>query len=255
LPAVISRTWLVWCLAEMGTFAEGLVHGEEAIRIAEGVDHPYSLISAYYGLGLLHLRQGDLHQAIPMLERSLRLCQDATIPDLWPGVASFLGSAYALSGRLAEALPLLAQAVEQTATSRHMAGHAAQLTRLGEAHLLADHPAEAMALVQRALELARQHRERGDEAWALRLLGGISARQKPAEAEPAEAHYRQALALAAELGMRPLVAHCQYALGTLYAKLGRREQACTELTSAMKLYHGMEMTFWLVQAEAAFTRE
>jgi class 3 adenylate cyclase/tetratricopeptide (TPR) repeat protein len=255
LPAVISRTWLVWCLAELGAFAEGLVHGEEAVRIAEGVDHPYSLVTAYYGLGLLHLRQGDLHQAIPILERSLRLCQDATIPDLWPGVGSFLGSAYALLGRLGEALPLLAGAVEQTAATRHMAGHAAQLTRLGEAHLLAGRPAEAIALVQRALELARQHREQGDEAWALRLLGGISARHKPAEAEPAEVHYRQALALAAELGMRPLVAHCHRALGTLYAKLGRREQAYAELTSAMKLYRAMEMTFWLVQTEAAFTRE
>ena len=51
--------------------------------------------------------------------------------------------------------------------------------------------------------------------------------------EQAEAHYRQALALAEELGMRPLQAHCHRGLGTLYAKIGRREQARAELSAAI----------------------
>jgi hypothetical protein len=67
----------------------------------------------------------------------------------------------------------------------------------------------------------------------------------------AEAHYQQALALATELGMRPLVAHCHLGLGSLYTTTDRREQACTALSTAMALYHAMAMTFWLPQAEAA----
>jgi tetratricopeptide (TPR) repeat protein len=69
--------------------------------------------------------------------------------------------------------------------------------------------------------------------------------------EEAEAHYRQALALAEELGMRPLQAHCQLGLGTLYATIGQREQACTELSAAIALYRDMDMTLWLSRAEAA----
>ncbi len=69
--------------------------------------------------------------------------------------------------------------------------------------------------------------------------------------QQAEAHYRQALALAEELGMRPLLAHCHLGLGTLYAKIGRREQARAELSTAIELYRAMDMTFWLPQAEAA----
>ena len=61
------------------------------------------------------------------------------------------------------------------------------------------------------------HQERGHQAYALRLLGEIAARREPPEVEQAEAHYRQALALAEELGMRPLQAHCHLGLGTLYA--------------------------------------
>jgi hypothetical protein len=43
-------------------------------------------------------------------------------------------------------------------------------------------------------------------------------------------------------------------LGTLYAKTGQREQARTELSTAIDLYHAMEMTFWLPQAEAALAQ-
>ena len=74
---------------------------------------------------------------------------------------------------------------------------------LGEAQLLAGRLEEAHALAERALALARAHQERGNEAYALRLLGEIAARGDPSEHTQAEVHYRQALALAEELGMRP----------------------------------------------------
>ena len=47
--------------------------------------------------------------------------------------------------------------------------------------------------------MAHTHRERGNQAYALRLLGQIYARHDPPEIESATIHYRQALALADEL--------------------------------------------------------
>jgi tetratricopeptide (TPR) repeat protein len=121
-------------------------------------------------------------------------------------------------------------------------------------HLLAGHLEEAHALTERTLALAREHQERGNQAYALRLLGEIAEGRDPPESTQAETHYRQALALAEELGMRPLQAHCHRSLGTLYAMTGQREQARAELDTAMTLYRVMDMTFWLPQAEAALTR-
>jgi Flp pilus assembly protein TadD len=54
--------------------------------------------------------------------------------------------------------------------------------------------------------------------------------------------------------MRPLQAHCHRGLGTLYAKIGRLEQARAELSTAIELYRAMEMTFWLPQTEAALAQ-
>jgi hypothetical protein len=67
----------------------------------------------------------------------------------------------------------------------------------------------------------------------------------------AETRYQQALVLADELGMRPLLAHCHRGLGTFYATIGRPEQAQAELSTALALYRAMDMTFWRPQAEAA----
>jgi Flp pilus assembly protein TadD len=69
-----------------------------------------------------------------------------------------------------------------------------------------------------------------------------------------EAHYQQALTLAEELGMRPLLAHCHLGLGLLYSQTGRVEQARTALATAIDLCHTMDMTFWLLQAEAALAQ-
>jgi tetratricopeptide (TPR) repeat protein len=149
---------------------------------------------------------------------------------------------------------LLERAIEQATSSDIMARRALQLSTLGEAHLHAGRLEEASTLAARALEHARTYQERGHEAYALRLLGEIATHQDLPEIEPAEHHYRQALALAEALGMRPLVAHCHLGLGSLYAKTGQREQAHAELSAAIDLYRAMDMTFWLPQAEAALVQ-
>ena len=85
-------------------------------------------------------------------------------------------------------------------------------------------------------------------------VSSATLQRDPLEVAPTEAYYQQALALAEELGMRPLVAHCHYGLGRLYHQAGRGVQARTAMTAAIDLYHAMDMTFWLSQAEAALVQ-
>ena len=92
------------------------------------------------------------------------------------------------------------------------------------------------------------------EGRALYQLGVVKAHAAPPDTEQAAAHYRQALALADALGMRPLQAHCHRGLGTLYAQRGRWEQGHTELSTALTMYRTMDMTFWLPETEAALAQ-
>jgi tetratricopeptide (TPR) repeat protein len=254
LPAVTSRVHLAGCHAELGLFAEGRTLGDASLRIAEAVDHPASLMMASGWLGLLALRQGDLSRALPLLQRAVGLCQDADLPVYFPWMAAPLVVAYTLCGRVAAAVPLLTQALEQTMAVERVDFQAFCRLFLGEAQLLAGHLEEAHALAAHALEQARTRQEQSHQAYALGLLGDIAARREPPASAQAEEYYRQALALAEELGMRPLQAHCHRSLGTLYATTGQREQARAELSTAIEFYRGMEMTFWLPQAEAALAQ-
>ena len=90
----------------------------------------------------------------------------------------------------------------------------------------------------------------GATAWALRLLGDITAHRDPPDLESAEGHYNQALALANEFGMRPLQAHCHFGLGKLFHRTGDRAKAAEHLTIAATMYREMDMRVWLEKAEA-----
>jgi Tetratricopeptide repeat len=68
--------------------------------------------------------------------------------------------------------------------------------------------------------------------------------------DKAQHYYGQASALATELGMRPLVAHCRLGLSRLFRRTGKGEQAREHLTTATTMYREMDMSFWLEQAEA-----
>ncbi len=232
LPSVHSRTCLVWTLAELGEFAEGAVRGQEAIEIAEAADQPLSLTVALSGPGVLHVRQGDWPRAVPLLERALELSQTWNIPLWFPRVASALGLAYALEGRHAEALSLLEAAVAQGEAMRLEGGHSLLLTWLAEGHLLAGRTDRALETVNRALGLARRHRERGYEAWALRLSAEALRRAEPARRDEARALARDGLALAETLGMRPLCAHFRLELGRAERERGGDGEALGHLEAA-----------------------
>ena len=247
--SVICRSHLVQCLAAMGRFSEGEEFGREGMQIGEEAGHATSLIHMLCSAGMLYLLKGDMEQAIPILERGLGLCQSANIPVYVPFTASRLGSAYAHAGRIADALPYLEQGVEDSLNSGRMAFSALCMASLAEGYLFSGRANEAENCAARAVELAKQYKERGHEAWALKIRGDISMQEQKREPVTAEAHYRQALTLGNELKMRPLVGHCRVGIGAVYAAQGVTEKAQEEFAAAYELFRGMEMTHWQSRVE------
>jgi tetratricopeptide (TPR) repeat protein len=189
-----------------------------------------------------------------MLEQGLALGR-ASGDRVWlrPITAS-LGYASALQGRLAEGRVLLEEAIREDIRTGARSNRASRVAWLSEVCRLEGRSEKAWQHARQALDLARQHKERGNEALALHQLGAVHAHANPPDAAQAEAHYQQALALAEELGMRPLMGHCHLGLGRLYGQTGRAEQARAALSTAIDLYRAMDMTFWLPQAEAALAQ-
>jgi tetratricopeptide (TPR) repeat protein len=147
-------------------------------------------------------------------------------------------------------MALLEQSVETAELTRQIGRNVQSASMLSEVYWLAGRYEEAQAVAVQAYAHAHETQEHGSQAWIARLLGAMHTQGNAPDVEQAEAHYRQALALAEALGMRPLQAHCHRGLGTLYAATGQREQARAALSTAIAMYTSMEMTFWLPETEA-----
>ena len=242
LPAVTSRAYLCACLAELGDFAEGIALGNEAIRIAEAAHHPFSAGQALLNLAVLHLRKGELSAATSLLERGAGLSGVSKVSALSTGISAALGYAYALAGRAGEGIRLLEGGVAQAEATRITARHSLWVAWLAEAYLLADRLDDAGRLADRALALSGEHHERANMAYALRIAGEVAARSGPRQGRDAGDLYRCGIALASELGMRPLVARCRAGLAAWYRRSGRPADADAEEQAATDMLHAMHMT-------------
>jgi tetratricopeptide (TPR) repeat protein len=252
IPGSWVRDALARALGALGRYAEAFGRLREAMQIAEEAGHVLTLVFTLLGFGSLKLDQGDFAGAVAPLERGLDLCRTREVPLLLHDFAWALGAAYHGTGRRAEGVALMEDA------ARGLAGRIVALVAwpgrvgaLGGAYLLDGRLADATRIAQDGLAAARQRGERGVEGHVLRLLGDIAAHPDHLEVDTAEAHYRQALALAEELGLRPLIAHCHFGLGKLNRRTDARQQAREHLTTAATMFGEMDMGSWLEQAEAA----
>jgi predicted ATPase/class 3 adenylate cyclase len=251
---ILSQAWLARTLSALGAFAEGRRHGEEALRLATLEGRGSTPISAHACLGHLYLAKGDLEHAIRVFDQGLALCRASGNRSWLRVIVGGLGAASALQGRLAEGRALLEEGISEGTRTGALLNQAYRVAWLSEVCRRAGCYDEAWQHARQALDLARQLKERGNEALALHQLGAVQAHADPPDVAQAEAHYQQALALADELGMRPLQAHCHHGLGRLYHQTGRAAPARAALATAIDLYRAMDMTFWLPQAEAALAQ-
>ncbi len=251
LPNMLG--WHAFCLSRLGEFEEAVARGTEAVALAESpgfVAHPISLVNALWGLGGTYVVRGEVSRAIPLLERGRAISLEREVALLLGWHGATLGYAYALQGRTIQALPLIEAAIAHLQATGRITQMARQRCLLAEAHLLGGRPDDARKAVEDALELARRYGERGNEAEALRVLGECAAAGARPDLTTTRRSLEQALALAEELEMRPLVAHCHLGLARLSRRAGERQQAQEHLATATSMYREMEMRFWLEQAEA-----
>jgi class 3 adenylate cyclase/tetratricopeptide (TPR) repeat protein len=244
-PAVTARAWLTLALAEQGKFQEAIRLGEEGLGIAEALDHPFSLVNANWALGYLHGARGEMVEAIKLLERAVSIAREWNLALLLPIVSWFLGLMYTRAGRVDDGLALLHGVLTRYESAR--IDQSPLLVHVGEARLLSGRLDDALALADRALTLTDERDQPAFKAWTLRIIAEIASRRDPPDIRTATTCFQSAMAIAGDLEMRPLMAHCHNGLGQLYRRTNKWQEAEEHLAAAVRMYREMDMGSWPAQ--------
>jgi DNA-binding SARP family transcriptional activator/tetratricopeptide (TPR) repeat protein len=249
--SVFNRCWLILSLAQLGRFAEAARYEAEIMRLVEPTRHAFTIGSAHLAMGTLHLLKGDWARARSLSEQWIAVVRPGNVGLQLPWAVASSAWALAQCGEASEALGRLREGrelLDSQAARGIVSHHGWNYHSLGRACLLLGRLDEARSLGDHAMEFSPCHP--GYAAHTLHLLGDIATHPDRFDADSGEAHYRRTLALAEELEMRPLVAHCQLGLGKLYRRVGKPQEAREHLSTATTMYREMDMRFWLEQAEA-----
>ena len=90
-PVVMSRGFWAMALTERGEFDRAIAEAQEGVRLAEALDHPYSLAFVLRCLGRPYTVRGEFDRAIRLTERGLALSRDRHLPQIWSEIADQLG--------------------------------------------------------------------------------------------------------------------------------------------------------------------
>jgi tetratricopeptide (TPR) repeat protein len=166
-------------------------------------------------------------------------------------MAATLAEVFNMLDRIHDVLPLYERAWQFAQSKGLLLSGQWVLAFMGDAYGRAGQIDKAIATERQALELSRQLGQPACEARALYLLGSIYGYGASPRRSEARESFQKALTLTHELKMRPLEAQCQFALGELASKEGRKDEAQQLLTFAVAMFREMGMQSWLEKAESA----
>jgi class 3 adenylate cyclase/tetratricopeptide (TPR) repeat protein len=246
---VSTCAWLAFALADLGEFDTAEMWADRARAEAEARRHPYSEAIALTLAGQVYVLRGQLERAVGPLARALSICRDANLT-VWQAIpAALLGQCLVTLDRKEDGLALLEEGVRLSDEVGVKAYLARWATLLGEGFLATGDAQRAAEIGERALALSRAHGERGHEAAALRLLADLAAAPTPPLLTAATERYGAAIAIAEELGLRPLLARAHLGLGQLHRRGGHMLEAEEHLATAVVLFSDLGMRAWLDRSE------
>jgi class 3 adenylate cyclase/tetratricopeptide (TPR) repeat protein len=248
MPAVVSFAFMGRSQAILGDFEAGLATVDEAIRVAGLAGQTYSLVFAHWASGDTYRMRGDLVRATAALERARALSNGESFALMAPLVDHALGETYALLGRHEEALGLLHGAVEKLTAMKFIPSLSLAYIGLSDGLRLAGRLDVALAGAKHARDLCRTHRQRGNEAHALCVLGEIYGALD--DAAPGTQALREALTLAQAVGNRSLIGRCELGLGRLSRKTRDRAGAERHTGAALVTFQSLGMFLWEEEAMA-----
>ena len=238
------RSLLAVTLAEVGDFNEAEAQAAEASRRSNTSEQPDPRMQSYWGNGMVMLLRGNATEAAGIFDHLLNLCKAHDLDAYVSRIGAALGCAKARSGQVGDGLQLLQEAVSRNRSAEPRITHAFAQAALAEASLLAGDPESALSHVTEALRQTMKYRERGEEAYARWLLATVLS-VSGEDFASAGKQFEDTACLAAELGLKPLLAHCYLGQGDLEARYSKAGVPNRHRERGLRLLETLGMRQWI----------
>ena len=209
----------------LGYPAQAVASGRRALDLARELNHPHSLAVAQVYVGMSLRLRGDLGEARTLAEACQGLSSEHGFPQ-WGALAAVIrGSALAGLGEIDAGLAEMRRGHAQWQATHALLMLPTLLTFIAEAELARGDAPAARRAAEEGLARVGVHGERVFEAELHRLRGESMLAQATAEADAAEACFRQAVEVARAQRAKSWELRAAQSLGRLWQRQGQRDDA------------------------------
>jgi len=225
---------------QIGEFDAAMRMIGDSLREADTSDDALgtSRMLANLCLGKVETARGNFDASVRGFETALDVYKEDYHRNYYRPLGWGLGLAYVLAGRVEEGMRLLEKGEATEREIGSMTYRPMLLLHFGRALLAAGRIDDAIQAATGALKRAYEVGNQISQAGAHALLGEVAYHRHPPDDQALERHVLDALELAEQFEMRPVIARCHLRLAWLYERAGRREHerhaiAATQLLEQM----------------------
>ncbi|MBD2326489.1 CHAT domain-containing protein [Alkalinema sp. FACHB-956] len=226
-PEELGRLWaaLGFAYRDAGQLEQAIPALQKSVKFKQQAQDRFGVGVILRSLGRLYEQQRNYSEAIAYYQRSLDVF--VALKDFkWQGFAwNGLGRSYNAMGQRKQAIAAFQKSLQLARQQKDIQGEADILTSLGITFNEAGQPAKAVEYLQPALGLHRSLKSRVDEARILVQLG--SANHELGQNTIAIDQLNQGLALAEEIGNSAIRVNALTNLGIFYLNTGNPQKALT----------------------------
>jgi len=162
-------SYAAWTLWHLGYPDQALNRVNEALLLAQGLLHPYSLAWAGFFVGIVHQYRLEARAAQETAENVLAVCAEHGLTDFLAFATTLRGWAIAAQGYQEEGIAQIKEGLAALRTSGTELARPHNLCMLSEACREAGHLDDALSALNEALAAANEHEDRHHEAEIHRL--------------------------------------------------------------------------------------
>jgi len=226
---VMCLACLAFTLWHLGYPDQALKRGNEAVELARGLSHPFSLTFAENMVGVLHKYRREVPAALESADVVLALCAEHGFTLLLAWATGNRGCAMTAQGRYEEGIAQIRKGLAAARANGSELDRSRDLSLLAEAFIETERFDDGLSALTEAVAAANEHEDHHYEPEAWRLKGELLLKRDGSRATEARSCFQRAIEIAREHSAKSLELRALMSLARLLGNIGRRDEARTML--------------------------